>query len=249
MIIPCILSFIGGVVFGVVFMAVFSVKKEIKEYEALYSRHQAALNRIESLLKSKRSLVEEIKEAKRERETIENRLKHLLKSHFISSFDSKLYCSGEYDRDIKEADEIVGLAPNNKPFIQGELLIERCENPIDYIEAVIAFDVKDWGADNRLAAIYAIILGWDNPSYSELKNKYHWSEKYVSLLKQSHTTMARLKVNLYSAHWTKCETADYNWKCSRCGYGYTDNKTSYCCDCGAMMEDVFTLSERTVSNE
>ena len=148
MIIPCILSFIGGVVFGAVFMAVFSVKKEIKEYESLYSYYQAALNRIESLLKSNRSLVEEIKEAKRERETIENRFKHLLKSHFISSFDSQIYCSGGYDRDIKEADEIVGLAPNNKSFVQGELLIERCENPIDYIESVIAFDVKDWG-DNK----------------------------------------------------------------------------------------------------
>ena len=232
---------LGGFI-GVVVMAIFTATKEENEYNSLYLNYLKALDRIESLLKTKRSLVEEIKEVKRERETIENRLKHLLKSHFISSFDSQFYCSGEYDRDIKEADEIVGLAPNNKPFIQGELLIERCENPIDYIEAVIAFDVKDWGADNRLAAIYAIILGWDNPSYSELKNRFHWSEKYVSLLKQSHTTMARLKVNLYSAHWTKCETADYKWKCSRCGYGYTDNKTSYCYDCGAMMEDVFLLS-------
>lgn len=57
MIIPCILSFIGGVVFGAVFMAVFSVKKEIKEYESLYSYHQAAL----------KSCVEKIKSAEQEK--------------------------------------------------------------------------------------------------------------------------------------------------------------------------------------
>ena len=241
MIIACIVSFIVGVIFSVVFMMRFTVKKEKNKYDSLYCIYLNALDRIDCLVKEGRSLEKRVKEAECENKIIENRLRHLFQSHFIRSFDTKICLSGQYARDIKDADEIVGLAPNNKPFIPGELLIERCGTPIEYIESLIACDVRDWSSDNRLAAIYAIVLGWDNPSYSELMDKFHWSKKYVSLLKQSHTTMARLKADLYSAHWIKCETADYNWKCSRCGYGFTDNKTSYCYDCGAMMEDVFAL--------
>lgn len=36
--------------------------------------------------------------------------------------------------------------------------------------------------------------------------------------------------------WVECESADYNYCCSNCGYGYTDNKLSYCYDCGAKMD-------------
>ena len=34
----------------------------------------------------------------------------------------------------------------------------------------------------------------------------------------------------------KCEAAEYAWCCSECGHGYTDNKLTYCYDCGAKME-------------
>jgi len=37
--------------------------------------------------------------------------------------------------------------------------------------------------------------------------------------------------------WVECESADYNYCCSNCGYGYTDNRLSYCYDCGAKMEN------------
>lgn len=235
---------LGGFI-GVVVMAIFTATKEKKEkndYNSLYLKYLKALDRTEGLLKTNHSLVKKNINTESTLKCTESRLRHLLQSRFIRSFDSVLYKSNQYSRDIKEADEIVGLAPNNKPFIPGELLIERCRDPIEYLESLIACDVKDWGSDNRLAAIYAIVLGWDDPSYSELKDRFHWSQKYIELLKQNHTTMARLKADLHYARWIKCETADYKWKCSRCGYGYTDNKTSYCYDCGAMMEDVFLLS-------
>ena len=36
-----------------------------------------------------------------------------------------------------------------------------------------------------------------------------------------------------------------NFCCSQCGYGLTDNKTSYCYDCGAKMEEAkAALKER-----
>lgn len=37
---------------------------------------------------------------------LEQRLKHLLQSNFIKSFDEKDLKTGEYKRDIKEADEL-----------------------------------------------------------------------------------------------------------------------------------------------
>ena len=36
--------------------------------------------------------------------------------------------------------------------------------------------------------------------------------------------------------WIECETADYAWCCSLCGYGYTDYRLSFCYDCGAEMD-------------
>lgn len=52
-------------------------------------------------------------------------------------------------------------------------------------------------------------------------------------------TARNILFHLYSnkAKWIKCKTANYNWCCSKCGYGYTDHKLSYCYDCGAKMSD------------
>lgn len=36
--------------------------------------------------------------------------------------------------------------------------------------------------------------------------------------------------------WIKSEKSDFEWECSECGYGLTDNKLTYCYDCGAKMD-------------
>lgn len=36
--------------------------------------------------------------------------------------------------------------------------------------------------------------------------------------------------------WIESEKSDFNWECSECGYGLTDNKLTYCYDCGAKMD-------------
>ena len=36
-------------------------------------------------------------------------------------------------------------------------------------------------------------------------------------------------------HWVQNHDSDHAWKCSECGCGYTDNKLSFCYDCGADM--------------
>lgn len=37
--------------------------------------------------------------------------------------------------------------------------------------------------------------------------------------------------------WIRTTKADYAWECSACGYGLCDNRTTYCYDCGAKMDE------------
>lgn len=39
-------------------------------------------------------------------------------------------------------------------------------------------------------------------------------------------------------HWVPTEqTPNFEWECSVCGNGFTNNKLSYCYDCGAKMDE------------
>lgn len=71
--------------------------------------------------------------------------------------------------------------------------IEDITNPLQYIECVIAFDSRDWAEDNRLATIYAIVFGWDDESYEELKKEYHWNDEGIKRLKDFHKEWMRLR--------------------------------------------------------
>lgn len=64
----------------------------------------------------------------------------------------------------------------------------------------------------------------------ELLQMYSKVMSILTYLKQAY-----LSNKLPTAHWLECDKADFKYCCSRCGYGYTDNKTSYCYDCGAKM--------------
>lgn len=57
--------------------------------------------------------------------SLENRLKHLLQSEFIRSFDEVSYPSGTYKRDIKEAD------------IQGDIMQKLMEVLPDLINSIV----------------------------------------------------------------------------------------------------------------
>lgn len=71
--------------------------------------------------------------------------------------------------------------------------IEDITNPLEYIECVIAFDVRDWAVDNRLATIYAIVFGWGDEAYTELQNKFNWSDEGVNRLKKFHKEWERMR--------------------------------------------------------
>ena len=76
--------------------------------------------------------------------------------------------------------------------------IEDITNPLQYIECVIAFDSRDWAGDNRLATIYAIVFGWGvdddkfTDTWSEMKEKFGWSDANVERLKKFHEEWKRM---------------------------------------------------------
>jgi len=57
-------------------------------------------------------------------DVLESRLKHLLQSDFIRSFDAINYKTGKYKRDITEADKITGTDPKIFYLCDGE----KCKN-------------------------------------------------------------------------------------------------------------------------
>ena len=72
-------------------------------------------------------------------------------------------------------------------------LIEKL-NPLEYIEAIIAFDVKDYSKYNRDAILYAIVFGWDD--YAEFQRKFGWTDEFVSNLKRQHSSWEQIKNSL-----------------------------------------------------
>lgn len=76
--------------------------------------------------------------------------------------------------------------------------LEDITNPLEYLECVIAFDSRDWAEDNRLATIYAIVFGWSDDdnifdAWSEVKERFGWSDANVERLKKLHEEWKRLR--------------------------------------------------------
>lgn len=76
--------------------------------------------------------------------------------------------------------------------------LEDITNPLQYIECIIAFDVRDWSEDNRLATIYAIVFGYGDDdddiydAWSEVQERFGWSDATVERLKKFHEEWKRL---------------------------------------------------------
>lgn len=73
---------------------------------------------------------------------------------------------------------------------------EPCMNAFDSIERTIAFDVKDWGADRRLAWIYAIVFGWgdgDSEAWHELYEMHDWDESDRERAEELHSQWEKAK--------------------------------------------------------
>ena len=94
-------------------------------------------NEIEFLKKRKEALQEENKKLKGYNEMLEKRLRHLLQSEFIRSFDIKDFKTKKYKRDIKEADEIKTFHYehlNTTPILTGDDARAFTKAFIEYLE-------------------------------------------------------------------------------------------------------------------
>ena len=59
---------------------------------------------------------------------------------------------------------------------------ERLLKVIDLAGDYMAFHCRDWGNDHRDAAIYSLLIGWDEASMLELKGKHNWPSDSVPVL-------------------------------------------------------------------
>lgn len=87
-------------------------------------------------------------------------------------------------------------------LVDNRALIEIC-NPLEYLECLIAFDPKDWGACSRDAIVFAVALGWDDEDYSELQAKFKWPDSFVELLKEQHADWEHIKSSCIAASVNK----------------------------------------------
>ena len=67
--------------------------------------------------------------------------------------------------------------------------IKEITNPLEVLECIVAFDVRDYGTAKRDRMLYAIILGWDDASYKS----FGWSEEEIKEFKQMRERFERLK--------------------------------------------------------
>lgn len=68
---------------------------------------------------------------------------------------------------------------------------------IDSLHSAIVFSSHDWSRDKRLAWVYGIIVGWDDDSFEELKERFGWSDKTIERLKKYHEEIEKV-YKLYS---------------------------------------------------
>lgn len=59
-------------------------------------------------------------------------------------------------------------------------------NPLQKLVEMLTGTSRDISQDQLLSAIYGVVVGWDDESYEEFKNKYGWGENVKTYQKQLH---------------------------------------------------------------
>lgn len=102
---------------------VIEINNEIKAEELIFEADEDWRDkRLKYLEEENERLRMDKREHEKESELLKKRIRHLLESEFISSFDEKHYITKEYVRDIKDADRIANYplvaipAPEKKIF-------------------------------------------------------------------------------------------------------------------------------------
>lgn len=82
------------------------------------------------------------------------------------------------------------MTPDN--MITYPQILLNPNNCLGSIECTIAFDVRDWSEDKRLAWIYGIVFGWEDDE-KEIQNKFSWSDDDIKRLNKLHKEWKALK--------------------------------------------------------
>lgn len=59
-------------------------------------------------------------------------------------------------------------------------------NPLQKMRETLAFTSRDCSEDKMISFLYGIIIGWNDESYDELKEKHNWSNEDIRLQKEWH---------------------------------------------------------------
>lgn len=65
-------------------------------------------------------------------------------------------------------------------------------NSLEVLASLMAFSSHDWGRNRSDALLYGIVVGWDQASGLELKERFNLDLGYVALLHEDYQRRARL---------------------------------------------------------
>jgi hypothetical protein len=61
------------------------------------------------------------------------------------------------------------------------------------LHLTIVHDARDWGASNRDARTYALVVGWDDDCWPDLQRKFGWTDETVRTLKKRHAAIRKAR--------------------------------------------------------
>lgn len=59
-------------------------------------------------------------------------------------------------------------------------------NALQELNEILTRTSRDVSEDKMIACIYGIVVGWDDASYAELKQKHHWTDDNIKIQKTLH---------------------------------------------------------------
>jgi hypothetical protein len=59
-------------------------------------------------------------------------------------------------------------------------------NPLQKLRETMCFTSRDVGEDKMIAFMYAIIVGWNDEAYEDLRKTHNWSDRDIALQKEWH---------------------------------------------------------------
>ncbi|WP_312066824.1 hypothetical protein [Empedobacter sp.] len=86
--------------------------------------------------------------------------------------------------------------------------IQSPTNPLQAMREILSFTSLDCSQDKMISCLYGIIVGWDDDSYKELKEKHNWSDENIEAQKEWHKSYNELWNLFFEKNKTNEPTGD-----------------------------------------